>query len=268
MNSCKKCIIVVPVYKVVPDELEQLSLKQLDNIINNTIKISLIAPSTINEDEYLKLFVKSEVDIINFDNSYFTSLESYSRLCLEYKFYKTFDEYEYMLMYQPDCWIFRNEILEWCDKGYDYVGAPIYSAGSNWPSLLRSNHPMVGNGGLSLRKMSKMLFITNPDEYVHKKYNDIWSTITYEDMFICDMVAHDIYINIPDYRIAEKFSIDFLPNDPARLNPMGAHRVFVCYKFWKNRLDFLNDPHIQELCVVEIKKTFGHYNHNDSADQK
>ena len=258
----KTCIIVVPVYKKEPDELETLSFKQLDSVVTD-IDICLIHPQSNDIVPYKEVFNNNDVLNIPFDDSFFTSLESYSRLCLKYDFYKAFEEYEYMLMYQPDCWIFRNDIINWCGLGYDYVGGPIYSRGSNWPSLIRGNHPMVGNGGLSLRKMTTMLKITNPDEYVYKKHTEEWDNITYEDMFICDVVAHEIYMNIPDYKMAEFFSIDFPPLKTEHLNPMALHRVFVCYETWKNRIDILNDPHIQELCEIEKKKTYGHYNHND-----
>ena len=39
MNTC---VIVVPVYNEVPNELEQLSLKQLDTIINDDTEICLV----------------------------------------------------------------------------------------------------------------------------------------------------------------------------------------------------------------------------------
>lgn len=259
----QQCIIVVPIYKENPDELEQLSLKQLDKIINNTFDICFIHPSSVDLELYNKLFISSEVLSKQFDDSYFTSLQSYSKLCLEYNLYSEFSDYEYMLMYQPDCWIFRNEIEKFCNMNYDYIGAPIYSKMSNWPSLLIGSHPVVGNGGLSLRKISKMMDITNPDGYIHKKYENEWNNIAYEDMFICDFVAHDIYMNIPDYKLAETFSIDFLPAKKDNINPMAVHRVFVCYDFWKNMINELNDEHIQELCKIEINKTFSHYNHTD-----
>ena len=37
-----ECIIVVPVYNEAPTELEKLSIKQLDTIIINDIKICLV----------------------------------------------------------------------------------------------------------------------------------------------------------------------------------------------------------------------------------
>ena len=250
MNTC---VIVVPVYNEVPTELEKLSLKQLDIIVKDDIEICLVGPNRINFSSYVELFNNNKPTYINFDDKYFESNKSYSQLCLSYDFYKRFDDYEYMLIYQTDCWIFRNEIKKFCEMGYDYIGGPIYSPGSRWPSFKNSMRPVVGNGGLSLRKISMMLKLTDPNGYLYNKYKDGWNSVEYEDMFICDVLAHDIYINIPDYRIAEQFSIDTLPRHMNKLNPMAVHRVFALYQYWNKRIDKLNDAHISELCSVEYE---------------
>ena len=250
MNTC---VIVVPVYNEVPNELEKLSLKQLDIIIKDDIEICLVGPNRINFSSYVELFNNNKPTCANFDDKYFESNKSYSQLCLSYDFYKKFDDYEYMLIYQTDCWIFRNEIKKFCEMGYDYIGGPIYSPGSRWPSFKNSMRPVVGNGGLSLRKISMMLKLTDPNGYLYNKYEDGWNSVEYEDMFICDVLAHDIYINIPDYRIAEQFSIDTLPRHMNKLNSMAAHRVFALYQYWNKRIDELNDEHIAELCSVEYE---------------
>ena len=249
----KKCIIVIPTHKFEPDELEQLSLKQLDKVIKGDIDICIVRPKNINIDAYNKLFKNSKPSTIILDDKYFTSFLGYNQMCLDYDFYKPFEDYEYMLIYQTDCWIFRNEINKFCEMGYDYIGGPIYSPGSHWPGFKNSMRPVVGNGGLSLRKISMMLKLTDPNGYLYNKYKDEWNSVEYEDMFICDVLAHDIHINIPDYRIAEQFSIDTLPIHMNRLNPMAAHRVFALYQYWNKRIEKLNDAHIAELCSAEYE---------------
>lgn len=73
--------------------------------------------------------------------------------------YKAFAKYEYMLIAQLDAVCFRDDLDEWCGKDYDYVGAP-------WCHLCkhvcrtdqyRSEEKLVGNGGLSLRKIQTFL---------------------------------------------------------------------------------------------------------------
>ena len=82
------------------------------------------------------------------DEKYFISKESYSRLLVSKSFYEAFSEYEYILIYQPDCLVFSDQLLEWCKKGNDYIGAPWYKTETmkranwanftNWDILIRS----------------------------------------------------------------------------------------------------------------------------------
>ena len=87
-----------------------------------------------------------------FDKDYFASVIGYNRLCLTIEFYKRVSSYKYMLIYQLDAWVFRDELEYWCKKGYDYVGAPWFT---NWGAYEEGETLWaVGNGGLSLRRNS------------------------------------------------------------------------------------------------------------------
>ena len=57
-----------------------------------------------------------------------------------------------MLICQLDVWIFRDEVSYWCEKGYDYIGAPIFYGytANNFSTKIMG----IGNGGFSLRKIS------------------------------------------------------------------------------------------------------------------
>ena len=243
MNK-KKCITVIPIYKDEPSEFEDLSLKQYDKKMKGH-DVCIVHPKSLDVKNYFDYFKNNNVSDIGFDDEYFKNIKAYSQLCLLYDFYNTFNDYEYMLIYQPDCWIFNDTLDKWCDLGYDYVGGPIYSAISNWPATRRGTRPAVGNGGLSLRKISTMCKITDPQGYVYNKFKDIWDKVEYEDMFICDGITQAIYMNIPDYKIAEKFSYDCFPAkfDPKNVidDLFGCHRVFTNGNVWKEVIPELND---------------------------
>lgn len=258
--SLKKCIIIVPVYREVPNELEQLSLGQLNKIIKDSIDIFLVGHDKINYDEYKKILVDCNVFNKNYDEKYFKDTKSYSQLCLSYDFYNDFSDYEYMLIYQTDCWLFKNDVEKFCDMGYDYIGPPIYSKYSFWPSFNSSNRPVVGNGGFSLRKISKMKEITDPNGYIYKTFGkEKYEEIDTEDVAIADIFSHMLYMNIPDYKIAEKFGFDFFQDGVdavsmiKNVQPMGAHRVFMLHSAWKYYIQEFNDEHIIELCDIEYK---------------
>jgi hypothetical protein len=79
--------------------------------------------------------------------------------------YEPFSMYEYILIHHSDAYVFSDQLDYWCNQGYDYIGAPWFKK-----SFIRSPEKFserdylflgVGNGGLSLRKVSSFLKITN-----------------------------------------------------------------------------------------------------------
>lgn len=246
----KKCIIVVPIYKETPDILDQYSLRQLDKVINNH-DIVIATHDNINQDSYKELFKKNQENLSFeiFDENYFKSIKDYSQLLLTYEFYDRFSNYEYMLIYQTDCWIFKDDIDEFCDMGFDYIGAPILSVLSNWPSLTKLHMKYaIGNGGLSLRKISKMKSLMDRNNYVYKQLSDKWADVQYEDMFICEYMTNYAYISFPELDVALKFSTEFLKPMQLGLIPMGVHRIFMLREAWSSVVPELNNQEVIEAC--------------------
>ena len=124
---------------------------------------------------------------LNVDN---INRDQYTALFMDYAFY-THIPTETFLVFQTDCIILTenkdniNMFLE-----YDYVGAPWH-----FPTI-RHTWLKVGNGGLSLRKKSKML------EILTSKVHD---GIEPEDTFF-SLNLGNIQCNIPDYTKAKFFS--------------------------------------------------------------
>lgn len=92
---------------------------------------------------------------IFYDSSYFVSVQAYNRLLFEKSFYKSFLQFKFILIYQLDAWVFRDELSMWCDKGYDYIGAPLFDVAghdSKGNPFYTNEMAGVGNGGFSLRR--------------------------------------------------------------------------------------------------------------------
>ena len=51
-------------------------------------------------------------------------IAGYNRMMLSAGFYELFRDYEYLLICHTDAWIFRDELADWCRRGYDCVAAP------------------------------------------------------------------------------------------------------------------------------------------------
>ena len=64
-----------------------------------------------------------------------------------------------MLIYQLDACVFRDELKYWCEKKYDYIGAPIFWAYNS--NKFSNKVAGIGNGGFSLRKISYCLKMLN-----------------------------------------------------------------------------------------------------------
>ena len=215
----KKVIICVPIYKQQLNIFEITSLIQLEKILGKH-EICYVAPEGFNPevfDGYLTYPIEY------FDRTYFESIRAYSTLCTSLEFYERFVDYEYMLIYQTDAFVFSDKLIEWCDKGYDYVGAPgLYG-------FFDSMCAWVGNGGLSLRKVSSCINVLNRYQNILKNhfFSELFSEG--EDAFwsYCG-VRDDIDFFVPNVYEAQKFSSQTTIGDTFIGNelPFGTHYYY------------------------------------------
>ncbi len=149
-----KVAVVIPIYKQNMTEAEEKSLTQAKKVLNR-YDFVLFGPDGLSLENYMK--VTADFEWIGFENKYFSSVDGYSELLLSPNFYKKFFDYDYILIYQLDAWVFEDALETWCNKKYDYIGAPWLSK----PPLTKGRPRMdltpyfvnkVGNGGFSLRK--------------------------------------------------------------------------------------------------------------------
>lgn len=143
-------VVVIPIYRNFLTLNEKKSLIQCFKILYKH-PITFIAPNNLDTSTYREL---CEINNINFKverfgNSYFRSVQGYSQLLLSKLFYERFSVFKFILIYQLDCWVFKDELELWCKKNYDFIGAPLVGKFTNKKF---SYNMIIGNGGLSLRK--------------------------------------------------------------------------------------------------------------------
>lgn len=198
----KQVAILVPVYKEKLSELEQISFEQLLRVLGR-YPIIFVGPQGLSVDYGEGT---ENIPFVGFQKAYFTSEASYSRLLLNPDFYRVFEEYEYILIYQLDAFVFHDRLSEFCSLGYDYWGAPVYRAHYNffWQALgLR-----VGNGGLSLRKVSSAIrALEETKDWLRN--NPFWDVLEgWEDLFWSCLGGREDYDFIcPPVNLAIQFSI-------------------------------------------------------------
>lgn len=139
-------VITIPIYREKLTITEQVSLQQLRRVLGHYPCV-FVAPESLHFD-YEGL--ESGIPVERFPDYWFTSITSYSRLLLTEKYYVRFAAYDYLLIYQLDAFVFADRLQEFCDLGYDYIGAPIAPYNPIWHAI----GARVGNGGLSLRKVA------------------------------------------------------------------------------------------------------------------
>lgn len=248
-------LIVIPIYKIQLTDDEIISLTQCFKILgNHTIKF--VAPLGLDIAFYERLLDK-KIEIEYFDTSYFMDIRGYNQLMLSVEFYKRFIDFKYMLIYQLDCYVFRDELDYWCQQGYDYIGAPwldhFYYKKSKIKKLdflikrflkLKFNKYQdkdiltynVGNGGFSLRNIHQFIHsLKKTDKQIIDKFrnsNDPKSIFN-EDVFWSFDAKK---IKKPNYKVAANFSLDLGADIGIRLNkgnlPFGCHAWNKKYHYW------------------------------------
>src|SRR5258706_12238120 len=112
------CIVLVPYHKNDLTILEKYSLDRVLKILA-THPVSFFSPEGLVISDVYK-----HIPVQRFEKKHFQALRNYNQLLLFYFFYKRFLSYKYLLIYQLDCLVFKDELIYWCSLDYDYYGAP------------------------------------------------------------------------------------------------------------------------------------------------
>lgn len=214
-NQDPSVAIVIPVYKSVSTESEKLSLRQCMTVLGK-YPVKIIKPQHLEFPELKEEF--PNIEYVSFDDNYFKGIDAYNRLMISSDFYKTFADYEFILIYQLDAFVFRDDLSEWCKKGFDYIGAPSLhkeefdrlpaSSKDVFADALSSNR-FVLNGGLSLRRVSAFL------RYL-KIYNLVYPAwVGNEDMLFSQeatrLIPMKLFLKLPTWKEALRFSFEKSP---------------------------------------------------------
>lgn len=249
----KECIIIVPVYRTL-DMDEVMCLEQLCKMTHGFNKV-FVAPKSFSFGASYDQFV--DFDIVRFDDEFFKNINSYNRLMLTKEFYQSFVDYKYMLIHQTDAYLFRTELSYWCSLDYDYIGAPWYTpkrlSRYSWfkfsfkylnfifpksTLVRRRSYNCVGNGGLSLRKISTFLEVLGrtPSKLLNKYLNE-QDRFFNEDVF-WSIEAPEIlpeYV-VPDYKIGMHFALE---SESEKLFKLMENKLpFGCHGFKKSETSF------------------------------
>lgn len=178
----KQVAVVIPIHKSQLSEYEMISLKQVCTVLGE-YDIVAVVPNGLTLAER-----EAYTRIESFAVDYFKSITDYNRLMLSPSFYRRFWQYEYILIYQLDAFVFADKLSWFCQQGYDYIGAPWLYGIFNY---IDAEHSIfhVGNGGLSLRRISSFI------KLLEERQPLLDEQIKNEDLFFSSIVS-------PEFRIA------------------------------------------------------------------
>jgi len=267
------CCIIIPIYKNYLTDYEILSLKQCCKILNN-YKIIFVTYKKIDCSIYNDICNSFNV-IFNyeyFNKYYFNNIIGYNSLLISKNFYLRFKEYKYILIYQLDAYVFRDELEYWCNKEYDFIGAPWLKLDKSKPTVFFQEIYNIGNGGFSLRNTKNSLkkinyyinilsvirlFFSFYFEISNNRFKNILNLLFFIFLFIPNKIIRIIFFkskflkfnedfiwsrlfykdkNIPSPLEASQFSFELYPEYLFILNnnklPFGCHSWYSYYNYF------------------------------------
>lgn len=233
---CNAIVVVTPVYKAELTTAEKKVIAQGKKVLG-LYKRVLVCPKSLDVSNYLA--IDENLEIERFEDRHFQGIKAYNQLMMSPQFYQRFLNYQYMLVYQTDAWVFEDKLKYWCSKGYAYVGAPwVTIPPSNKKTIFNLSQLLlnkVGNGGFCIRNIkihyySALLF--RPIAFLFPKN---------EDFFWCYIVKKfNPFYTVPSADEALHFAFEMLPSQCFEKTnqqlPFGCH-AWEKYEpeFWRSK---------------------------------
>lgn len=158
-NKNRRVAVVVPLSsRPGLTEAEKISLRHLHHYLGGYDR-HLVAPPELDCSQIQGEYTGFEIK--RFPDRYFGSVEAHTQLMLSRRFYRAFSDYEYILIYHLDALVFSDQLRDWCNAGFDFIGPPwIPCDQTPWV-----RQPQVGNGGFSLRRVESFLDVLQSRSY-------------------------------------------------------------------------------------------------------
>jgi hypothetical protein len=244
----EQAAVVIPVYRKDLSLYEQISMKRCHEVLGKH-PLFFISPEglRIDGDDW-----SSYGSILYFHPEYFGNTSAYNRLMFSPAFYRRFADFEYILIYQLDSFVFKDQLSYWCGLSYDYIGAPWI--GLNRREEIRGLLPFwerrgfirrilgqkisnVGNGGFSLRRVRTFLLLS---ALLRRKMR-VWP-LNEDTFWSFAAPCYFPFFRKPTTEIAIQFSFELDPRKAYELNhcelPFGCHAWWrYDFEFWRGEIE-------------------------------
>lgn len=222
MNLCidPNPVVVVPVHRLHPTDDEQFSLKRCGNLLG-CHPIFIVHPHGLNLEPYFDLLPTATP--LPVPAEWMASIRAYNRMMINPAFYAMFERFSHLLVHEPDALVISDQLLYWCEKPFDYIGAPWFEGFHAAPP----DAPIigVGNSGFCLINISAIRSLLDSSQrWISRK-------------FILNELSRKLLGR------TSRFSFDFLFRAFGKAGTMGgAHRLVAtnCDTFLSNHASVCN----------------------------
>jgi len=254
-------VVVIINHKTELSPFEEISIQQCVTVLHK-YPIYMIVPSGEN---FLQIENKfPSLQLIPIDPHHLANYENFNRLKIGPFIYEYFSNYDYLLFYEPDAFVFEDRLEEWCNDGYDFIGAPWLEPHAEGQMKLLE----FGNGGFSLRKISSHILVSTTLSKSRRKDVFEWykefnvkgkiakfpalilhlagmsnQRISYASRFTIEDIFWSFYVRpqfnwfrIPDPETSLRFSMELHPKEAFKMN--GNRLPMGCHAWWKYDLEF------------------------------
>ncbi|OOQ57067.1 DUF5672 family protein [Mucilaginibacter pedocola] len=274
MPGLTKMCVIIPVHKpaLAPDEA--IALRACQTHLGG-YGCYLVHPLGMDTSAYTSVYPGLQLMPVN--TQWLASIENYNKMKVSIGFYQLFAEYEYMLTYELDAYIFSDRLQDAGAFAFDYIGAPFFEG--YWAAKPGAAFIPGGNSGFSVRNIQSCIKALNS----LKKYrlhwllyktllrwssrlkNNVnqWTKGKYE-VFVTGRFAFafdNFHLNedviwsevvpqlFPWFRVADpmsalRFSFEYNLDESLRLNggklPLGCHAWAKHLPFWGKYIDTTN----------------------------
>lgn len=153
------------------------------------------------------------------EDEHLNTYEAFNAFKQSASLYKDFLQYDYVLFYELDAWIFSDQLDYWMNQGYAYVAPP-------WFSSLNECDPNatfigVGNGGFSLRHVAKTYSLLKRVKQV-RTLNKFWKQSGINKLWAFDkfLLRFNFY-----FKIAKFWELPYILDEA-----LLQEDVFICYR--------------------------------------
>jgi hypothetical protein len=218
----KKLAVVYITHRPINEEEICLLKYSLPNIFNYDKYI--VVPDGMTIQHEFKDFIP-----INFNTNYFKHINRYNELLMSSIFYMQFDNYENILLLQPDCVVLKNGIDQFCGKNLFLGASFIKPKYINIIWLMK--YPRIGHF-LSRFKIGKKTFgynggfsIRNVPYFI--KHAPGLKTISDKILYREDIIFSYIYFQHNKFskEISDKFCLEEKLSDYKKLDQISSYGI-------------------------------------------